>query len=1005
MPLQPNGSAKNNLLRIFSFGKNNATIFFLLLFVLSAVFAAQSSAAQNATYERLAKTENSTYPLIKSTANLASTKTSTTSNAITALTLTATLPTGNVGSAYSGAISATGGVSPYSFSVSAGALPTGLSLNASTGKIIGTPSVVISKAFWVKVSDAQGNSNRLHSTITIDASVTPTSPATTVSVSPSSVSLTAGGSEQFSALVQGTSNTAVTWSANAGSISSSGLFTAPNVSTSTTVTVTATSAADTNAHASASVDVAPAAVVSISVSPTSSTVTSGKTQQFAATVQGTTNTAVNWSTSAGSVSSSGVFTAPSVSASTSVTVTATSASDSTKHASASVTVNPAVAPLAISTASVPGAQASSSYSFPLSATGGSTPYQWNLTGGSLPQGFSLSSTGQLSGTTIQTGSFSFTAQVRDSASNSASQTFSLAVAAAAAPTSPTTGSSNFDGPAELPRVYMSTSLADTPAPGAIISVPAGGSLGTALNNANCGDTIELAAGATFSGNVGFPAKGCDDQHWIIVRTSAPDSALPAEGTRMQPCYAGVSSLPGRPAFTCPATTNVLAKIISTATNSTGPILLAQGANHYRLIGIEITRTPGTGIAYELVSVVSGTANHIILDRVWLHGSAQDDNKNGITLSGMNNVALIDSYANDFHCTAISGACTDAKVVGGGNSNTLDGTFKITNNFLEASGENILFGGAAAATTPADIEIRHNHFFKPLSWMPGQPGFVGGTSGHPFIVKNLLELKNAQRVLIEGNIFENSWGGFSQFGYGILMTPKNQSGWCPLCEVTDVTIRYNTVSHTGAGISMANFADAPGEYGQAGERYSIHDVTLDDINMSFYAGTGTLFQVDSTWPTVALNSITINHVTGFSDPNSKIMSLANLTTNSPMSGFTFTNSIIGQSMYPVWSATGSASDCSISNRPLSALKTCFPSGYTYSRNAMIAVNLSNYPTSVWPAGNYFPASASTVQFTSFNGAHGGDYTLLSTSPYKNAGSDGKDLGADIAAIQSATAGAY
>ena len=76
MPVQPNGSAKNNLLRIFSFGKNNATIFFSLLFVLSAVFAAPSSAAQNATYERLANSETSNYKLIGSTAKLATIKAS-----------------------------------------------------------------------------------------------------------------------------------------------------------------------------------------------------------------------------------------------------------------------------------------------------------------------------------------------------------------------------------------------------------------------------------------------------------------------------------------------------------------------------------------------------------------------------------------------------------------------------------------------------------------------------------------------------------------------------------------------------------------------------------------------------------------------------------------------------------------------------------------------------------------------------------------------------------------
>src|SRR5947207_1771629 len=74
--------------------------------------------------------------------------------------------------------------------------------------------------------------------------------------------------------------------------------------------------------------------------------------------------------------------------------------------------------------------------------------------------------------------------------------------------------SRFDGPAELPRVTVPSSLANTPAAGSIVSVRAGGDLQTALNNAFCGDTIELQAGATFTGNFRFPAKNCDSSHWI-----------------------------------------------------------------------------------------------------------------------------------------------------------------------------------------------------------------------------------------------------------------------------------------------------------------------------------------------------------------------------------------------------------------------------------------------------------------------------------------------------------
>src|SRR6266550_6204311 len=89
--------------------------------------------------------------------------------------------------------------------------------------------------------------------------------------------------------------------------------------------------------------------------------------------------------------------------------------------------------------------------------------------------------------------------------------------------------SNFDGPAELPRATVASSMGDTPAPGSIISVRAGDNLQAALDRAFCGDTIELQAGAVFTGRFLVRAKSCDAGHWIVIRTSAPDSALPPQG--------------------------------------------------------------------------------------------------------------------------------------------------------------------------------------------------------------------------------------------------------------------------------------------------------------------------------------------------------------------------------------------------------------------------------------------------------------------------------------------
>jgi Zn-dependent metalloprotease len=162
-----------------------------------------------------------------------------------------------------------------------------------------------------------------------------------VSISPTSTSMNTGASFQFSASVSGSSNTAVTWSvveSGGGSVSSTGLYTAP--STAGTYHVKVTSAADTTKSAQATVTVNQAAGVTVTISPATATVNTGGTQQFSASVSGTTNTAVTWSvveSGGGSVSSTGLYTAPSTAGTYHVKVT--SAADTTKSAQATITVN------------------------------------------------------------------------------------------------------------------------------------------------------------------------------------------------------------------------------------------------------------------------------------------------------------------------------------------------------------------------------------------------------------------------------------------------------------------------------------------------------------------------------------------------------------------------------------------------------------------------------------------------------------------------------------------
>jgi hypothetical protein len=566
--------------------------------------------------------------------------------------------------------------------------------------------------------------------------------------------------------------------------------------------------------------------------------------------------------------------------------------------------------------------------------------------------------------------------------------------------------SGFDGPAELPRVYVKSSLADTPTPGHVLQVKQGGSLQEALNHAACGDTIQLEAGATFQGLFRLPAKQCDDAHWIMIRTSAADSDLPPEGTRITPCYAGVDSLPDRPAFKCASVKNVMAKIAFLAKGGSGPIEVSNGANHYRFLGVEITRAEG-GLTYNLVvTEKGGAADHLVFDRVWMHGTANDETNRGIMLSGDTSVAVVDSVFTDFKCVAVTGACVDAQAIAGGAGSQPQGQYKIVNNFLEAAGESILFGGGGATVTPTDIEIRHNYLYKPPTWRPGHPQFVGAPNGRPYIVKNLFELKNAQRVLFEGNVLENAWGGFTQTGFGILLTPKNQGdNTCPVCQVTDITIRYCKMSHVASGFSIGNGLSDNGSAPKAGERYSIHDVVVDDIQGEAAKGFGIFAQVSmSASPkstgNVAippLRDVKIDHVTAF--PTDSLLVLGGPVQGAHSSNFTFTNNLATVGVKRIGSTGGGPQkNCAGApdrNSPSGLLSSCFVN-YTFDHNALIDGGGG------WPKGN-ISIKMSDVKFADYRGGKGGDYHLLPGSKLKGAGSDGKDIGADIDALNKAIAG--
>ena len=322
---------------------------------------------------------------------------------------------------------------------------------------------------------------------------------------------------------------------------------------------------------------------------------------------------------------------------------------------------------------------------------------------------------------------------------------------------------------ELPRTYLNTNaVAPT---GATINVRAGDNLQAAIDAAKPGDVLLLQPGATFVGNFILPNKS--GTGWVTIRTAASDASLPAPGTRITPAYA-----------------SVLPKIVTP--NVTSAIQTAEGAHHYRLVGVEVTASTSIPWAYVLVSLgdwgpaqssMSQVPNNIVLDRVYLHGSPTLDIRRCVALNSAS-TAIIDSWLADCHSRM-----NESQGIAGWNG---PGPFKIVNNFIEGGAENIMFGGTDPNITnlvPSDIEIRRNHFFKPLSWQGVWP------------VKNLFELKNAQRVLVEGNVFENNWLD-AQVGFAIVLKSTNQDGTAPWSVTRDVTFQNNIVRRVAGGVSLS-----------------------------------------------------------------------------------------------------------------------------------------------------------------------------------------------------------
>ncbi len=644
------------------------------------------------------------------------------------------------------------------------------------------------------------------------ATVTVTTPAPTVSLSASPASINSGASSTL------------TWSStNATSCTASGDWSGSKA-TSGTLSVTPTAdatytldctGAGGSASKSASVTVLIPPTLTLSASPASvlkgasSTLTWSSTNATSCTASGAwSGTQSTSGTSTVSPTATSTYTlnctgaGGSVSKSATVTVTTTSAA----------TVNLSASPLSISAGQSSTLNWSSANVSSCVASKGWTGAQAN------------------SGTLVVTPSATTTYTL--TCTDAAGKAIAKSVTVSIVPTA---------GPITLPALPLIFQVPMPTQTGKVWTVAAGDSTGfqSALNQAQLGDTIELAAGSTYTGNFTFPKKN-SGSGWIVVR-SDKHASLPGLGVRVAPSDA--SNMP---------------KLVSPSTSST--IMFAPGSHHYRLIGLEVTEAISTKyIQTAIVAIwpasgnVADLPNNITLDRMYIHSQPTTGVQRCVHADGAY-VAIIDSYLGECHAKGF-----DSQAIAAWNTN---GPIKIVNNMLEGAGENIMFGGAdplIQGASPSDIEVRGNYIYTPVAW---KGTLVSPGNGQSlWSKKNLFELKTGSRILVEGNVLDGSWGD-AQVGHAFVIKSANQGGKCVWCQTKDVTIRYNIVRNVGGtgGVSGTSGSNN-NKLGGLTSRVLYEHNYFENINVGPYNGVGRLIELYNNAPDVTYRNNTWNNSSG------------------------------------------------------------------------------------------------------------------------------------------------
>ena len=355
------------------------------------------------------------------------------------------LSSGVIGTPYSESLRADGGTSPYTWSITSGSLPAGISLAVGSGALTGTPTTSGTFNFTVAVSDSSTPTQTQSASLSMTVAPA-TAAAAQLTITTSSLPSGTDGAAYSQSLVASGGTPGYKWSITSGNLPAGLTLTGatgvisgkPTASGLSTFTVSVTDSSSPVQTKSTSLSIAIASTqLTISTSSLASGTSGTAYSQKLVASGGTPN--YTWSIASGSlpagltlVAGTGVISGTPTASGTSiftVNVTDSSSPVQTKSVALSITVAPTT--LSILTSSLAAGTSGAPYSVTLQANGGKPGYTWSINSGSLPAGLSLTAgNGVIAGTPTATGVSTFTVSVSDNSSpvQTKSTTLSLTVA-------------------------------------------------------------------------------------------------------------------------------------------------------------------------------------------------------------------------------------------------------------------------------------------------------------------------------------------------------------------------------------------------------------------------------------------------------------------------------------------------------------------------------------------------------------------------------------------------